>query len=152
MAATGPTTTAAAVSSEQTAPVGSFEPNGFGLYDMHGNVWEWVEDCCGSDVRGVLRGGAWIDSPRFLRAANRLRGGPSFSYHNYGFRLIDFAALFNNDLMVTNPFTVVENGHNRRPHVVAFVNGLPLCFPLRRVIGRNSSRTGGGRGERLRLV
>ena len=91
---------------EQTAPVGSFEPNGFGLYDMHGNVWEWVEDCwhdnyngapsdgrawtsgCGSDVRGVLRGGAWINSPRFLRAAGRLRGGPSFLYHNYGFRLV----------------------------------------------------------------
>ncbi|MBT7769671.1 MAG: type I restriction endonuclease subunit R, partial [Rhodospirillales bacterium] len=41
-------------------------------------------------------------------------------------RLIDFAQVSNNDLMVTNQFTVVENGHNRRPDVVAFVNGLPL--------------------------
>ncbi|MPQ96165.1 type I restriction endonuclease subunit R [Thioclava sp. JE_KL1] len=41
-------------------------------------------------------------------------------------RLIDFANPSNNDLMVTNQFTVVENGHNRRPDVVAFVNGLPL--------------------------
>lgn len=41
-------------------------------------------------------------------------------------RLIDFADPANNDLMVTNQFTVVENGHNRRPDVVAFVNGLPL--------------------------
>ena len=41
-------------------------------------------------------------------------------------RLIDFADPSNNDLMVTNQFTVVENGHNRRPDVVAFVNGLPL--------------------------
>lgn len=41
-------------------------------------------------------------------------------------RLIDFADVTNNDLMVTNQFTVVENGHNRRPDVVVFVNGLPL--------------------------
>ena len=41
-------------------------------------------------------------------------------------RLIDFADPANNDLMVTNQFTVVENGHNRRPDVVVFVNGLPL--------------------------
>jgi type I restriction enzyme R subunit len=41
-------------------------------------------------------------------------------------RLIDFADATNNDLMVTNQFTVVENGHNRRPDLVAFVNGLPL--------------------------
>ena len=41
-------------------------------------------------------------------------------------RLIDFATPSNNDFMVTNQFTVVENGHNRRPDVVAFVNGLPL--------------------------
>ena len=41
-------------------------------------------------------------------------------------RLIDFVDPANNDLMVTNQFTVVEGGHNRRPDVVAFVNGLPL--------------------------
>ena len=72
-----------------TAPVGSFPPNGFGLHDMHGNVWEWVEDCSNGSYAGapsdggawrsgdcakrVLRGGSWDSNPRFLRAAYRLR-------------------------------------------------------------------------------
>jgi formylglycine-generating enzyme required for sulfatase activity len=84
---------------EQTAPIGSytangfvpsFPPNGFGLYDMVGNIWEWVEDCyheaydgaptdgsawtdggnC-ADNRRVARGGSWYDPPEYLRSANR---------------------------------------------------------------------------------
>jgi len=72
---------------KRTLEAGSFAPNAFGLYDMHGNVWEWVADCHsesyaeapsdGSAAYGVtgcsrvMRGGSWIDSPRVLRSAVR---------------------------------------------------------------------------------
>ena len=72
----------------QTSPVGSFKPNAFGLYDMVGNAYEWVEDCMHNNYNGaptdgsawieggdckrrVVRGGSWNDDPRALRAAVR---------------------------------------------------------------------------------
>ena len=86
----------------QTVPVGSFAPNGLGLYDMHGNVWEWVQDCYGSyevapsdgsAVEGgscsgrVLRGGSWNNFPWVLRSAFRHWRGTSLRYHHIGFRV-----------------------------------------------------------------
>ncbi len=85
-----------------TVPVGSFAPNGFGLYDMHGNVWEWVQDCYGSyaaapndgsaaEQKGcsfrVLRGGSWNLDPWGLRSAMRHRDSTGNRYASFGFRV-----------------------------------------------------------------
>jgi formylglycine-generating enzyme required for sulfatase activity len=94
---------AAASSRRQTAPVGSYAPNAFGLYDVHGNVWEWTEDCWNGNYNGapsngsawtsgecglrVLRGGSWDFSPRRLRSAFRGRNDPGNRLDVYGLRV-----------------------------------------------------------------
>ena len=88
----------------KTAPVKSFSPNRFGLYDMHGNVWEWTQDCWNGSYSGapnngsawtrgdcakrVLRGGSWFTFPNYLRSTRRLTAAASSRIHNYGFRLV----------------------------------------------------------------
>lgn len=87
-----------------TAPVGSFRPNAFGLYDMMGNAWEWTGDWFDSSYYGnsprnnpqgpssgsnrVNRGGSWNNKPAFVRASIRNHNTPVYRYNILGFRLV----------------------------------------------------------------
>jgi formylglycine-generating enzyme required for sulfatase activity len=91
-------------SGEQTHPVGQKQPNGLGLYDMSGNVWEWCQDWFDSGYYGksprsnpqgpgsgssrVIRGGGWYFSAGYARAALRNWRGPGDRYDDLGFRLV----------------------------------------------------------------
>jgi eukaryotic-like serine/threonine-protein kinase len=97
---------------EKTIAVGSFPANGFGLYDMHGNVWEWCRDTWQENYQGaptdgrawiiketrliyytyndyyLLRGGSWGTDPVYFRSTGRYRWSADYRNYNFGFRII----------------------------------------------------------------
>jgi formylglycine-generating enzyme required for sulfatase activity len=88
---------------QKTMPVESFQPNSWGLYQVHGNIWEWVEDCLNEHYNGaptdgsawstgqcnrrMLRGGSWVSTAESIRSASRYGIQAEGRASNVGFRV-----------------------------------------------------------------
>ena len=73
---------------QRPAKVGSYKPNRLGIYDMHGNVWEWCQDILPEDLQYMIRGGSWLSHGEFCTAAYRSWFGPAECRRHVGFRFL----------------------------------------------------------------
>jgi formylglycine-generating enzyme required for sulfatase activity len=133
-------------SSSKTHSVAQKKPNAWGLYDMHGNIWEWCQDGFGkyplshvTDPEGpsnrVLRGGSWNNNARNIRSANRNRNNPDNRNSNIGFELPA--------LQLPKNQAVPESGSSRRIRVcVAEALGLSPARCDNFCMGPNKERPG----------
>jgi formylglycine-generating enzyme required for sulfatase activity len=150
-----------------TTAVGSFSPNSWGLYDMHGNLWEWCWDWYGSYVSGsqtdpegavsgayrVKRGGSWGYDGQFLRSADRLNYGPSVGFSGLGFRLVrsapsptpDMVRISGGTFTMGSPDTEPDSYNDERPQHSVTVSGFFMGIyevtqgEYRAVMGNNPS-------------
>ena len=101
-------------SNSQTHPVGQKKPNGYGMYDMTGNLWQWMSDCpnekrCGSRS---IRGGSWMDAPQYQLATYRDKGSVEFRNFFIGFRLARTLPKCNEWDYLRNVLTNLLTAHN----------------------------------------
>ena len=114
-------------SDEKTHPVGQLKPNAYGLYDMHGNVWEWCENLYSpnNSVR-VVRGGSWGSHAGYCRSGYRAWDAPSEGYDYVGFRLIRTSISLNHNIESTYNCT----------HQYVHYTGLSESFNYCKLCGR----------------
>jgi len=110
-----------------TSPRGTFAPNGYGLYDMAGNAWEWCNTSLGSDQ--IIRGGNWYNNADRLRCGYKDQIQPTYSSNNIGFRTVCLVPLdsedseeyltFTSDLPIIITTDTAYVVHNYHPHLAA---------------------------------
>ncbi len=122
-------------SPERPVSVGRYQPNAFGLYDTHGNVWEWVQDCWNTNYAGaprdgqaweagdcnqrIARGGSWYYAPDVLRSASRERYATDFRNDKGGFRVArPMVPSLEPQQTPPQPFTVIAEPRGARVRIL----------------------------------
>jgi len=105
---------------ENTSPVGSFAANGFGLYDMGGNVWQWCEDLYDSQSGSrVLRGASWLTGGGYLLSSHRFDRTPGVRRDDVGFRCVLAGGGMSASQVQPGPTRAIASSPATRPAVVA---------------------------------
>ena len=116
----------------RTAPVGSFEANRYGIYDLGGNVWEWCQDWFNAEHKfRVLRGAAWVQSsPGLLLSSCRFANLPESRFDTRGFRCVLSESKIVSPAVPANTIPNVEQGAEKLVRVHIKKYGLSAVIPL----------------------